>query len=441
MTYDWKLWAKLDSVIEKTDVDWDGCCESALKVALNLPDTNVEDCDWAITTVEALPTAIQWVVSVKMCGNAYEKAIRCDINTGNQILIITEINTETGIPTSTYWDMISGAAYTGNPATDLVMCPDIDTESDAQIMCDWGAEFLRWIVKKDWEPTGVSFDTDTTGAAFTASGSETFGACEVAIENYVWDVCYEVDTAWVITWGSAYTIKNADWTLSYYDKATNVLVDTSLPTTSIVPCIEEVKDYEEASRTCFENTATDERFTKITYVNPLDAENDNYEVWLDGDWSIITEPTGVTPCEWDCTSKVHYEWCYDNWVGVISVHGIIEYTGLVGTYKTAIVVGSTDPAIAVWADVIASIDSWTKVDCVAPEEIVDRTTTHARTSGNNTYTAPFRSFSITAVSSDVTLNGQAMMQGFTVSLDSQENEEHVTPQVVTWGDYFVTYVI
>ena len=55
--------------------------------------------------------------------------------------------------------MISGSPYTGNPATDLVTCPDNDTESDAQEMCDGTTTFIRWFVKQNGEPTGVVFDT------------------------------------------------------------------------------------------------------------------------------------------------------------------------------------------------------------------------------------------------------------------------------------------
>lgn len=73
-------------------------------------------------------------------------------------------------------------------------------------------------------------------------------------------------------------------------------------------------------------------------------------------------------------------------------------------------------------------------------ETVNRVSQHFRTSGNNTYGSPFRSFALTALSGDVTLNGQAVPQNMTVVLDTPENERHVTNQVVTGSDYFVTYV-
>lgn len=112
---------QLESVTECV-CDLDGCKTCALRTTMVLPETEVLDCDGVASTVEALPVAIQGVTLVKMCGNDYEKALRCDVNTGNTILIITEINTETGVPTTNYYDMVSGAPYTGNPATDLEVC-------------------------------------------------------------------------------------------------------------------------------------------------------------------------------------------------------------------------------------------------------------------------------------------------------------------------------
>ena len=188
MSANQEIASMLRKIIDKSD-----CCNQFLKTGIELPETEVLDCDGVASTVEALPTAIQGVVSVKMCGNDYEKAIRCDDTTGNQILIITQINTETGVPSTTYWDMVSGVPYTGNPWTDLVSCPDNDTESDAQEMCDGTTTFIRWFVKENWEPTGVVFDTALDGSAYTASGAEIVWACPVIVADRQADMLNSCD--------------------------------------------------------------------------------------------------------------------------------------------------------------------------------------------------------------------------------------------------------
>ena len=61
-----------------------------------------------------------------------------------------------------------------------------------------------------------------------------------------------------------------------------------------------------------------------------------------------------------------------------------------------------------------------------------------RTSGSNTYVAPYRSISITAFSDDVVIDGQAVPQGFSEAIASNENEEYIQNTAVTGSDYFVT---
>lgn len=74
---------------------------------------------------------------------------------------------------------------------------------------------------------------------------------------------------------------------------------------------------------------------------------------------------------------------------------------------------------------------------VKPKEFVK---THFRTSGSNTYTAPYKSLSITSLSNNVTVDGQAIPRSFTVTVGSDENELISNNTVVTGDDYFVTIV-
>jgi hypothetical protein len=53
-------------------------------------------------------------------------------------------------------------------------------------MCDGGTTpFIRWVVKKNGAPTGVSFDTNLSGAPYTPVGPATFGACAVPANRVI----------------------------------------------------------------------------------------------------------------------------------------------------------------------------------------------------------------------------------------------------------------
>jgi len=67
-------------------------------------------------------------------------------------------------------------------------------------------------------------------------------------------------------------------------------------------------------------------------------------------------------------------------------------------------------------------------------------TTFNRASGTNTYPmSGTRGFSITAYSNDVTINGEAINMGQSISLEPFTNSFYVTEIIVTGSDYFVTH--
>ena len=65
---------------------------------------------------------------------------------------------------------------------------------------------------------------------------------------------------------------------------------------------------------------------------------------------------------------------------------------------------------------------------------------HFRTTATNTYTAPYKSLSITSFSDDVTVDGQPIPANFTINLEVGENEFINTNTVVVGTDYFVTII-
>ena len=71
---------------------------------------------------------------------------------------------------------------------------------------------------------------------------------------------------------------------------------------------------------------------------------------------------------------------------------------------------------------------------------VDLSKTVSRSSGSNNFTAPYRSLSITALSDDVTIDGQSVPQGFNWNVNSNQNEQIKDNTVVDGTDYISTLV-
>ena len=72
--------------------------------------------------------------------------------------------------------------------------------------------------------------------------------------------------------------------------------------------------------------------------------------------------------------------------------------------------------------------------------LVELTKTITRTGGLNTYSAPYKSLSISAISDDVEIDGQPVPMGFPWSVGSNRYEQFVNDTVVDGTDYIVTEV-
>lgn len=133
---------------------------------------------------------------------------------------------------------------------------------------------------------------------------------------------------------------------------------------------------------------------------------------------------------------------------IVDAAGVeVPNTGVFWEVRTDFFGNDVPPKREVYSELVAG--EWvaytlgageTVAKCKSDATIVDLVKTHSRTSGNNTYAQPYRSITVTALSADVTIDGQAMPEGMTVSVDSNENERHITDTVVTGSDYFVTEV-
>lgn len=136
-----------------------------------------EDCDGApvsvsgfIGTHQTVVQAAGTVFKVQLCPGAgadAELVKRCDPDTGEEILFQWDVNTNPPTLLSAT-NLATGAPFTGDANT-LVSCGGAGFESDAELFCDGGVEFLRWFVKKDGKPTGTTFDTDMAGADYVVT--------------------------------------------------------------------------------------------------------------------------------------------------------------------------------------------------------------------------------------------------------------------------------
>jgi hypothetical protein len=110
----------------------------------------------------------------------YEKATLCDPATGASVLVISAIDSLTGVPTPLAYNM-DGTAYAG-AIGDLVACDTPDIESDPVEMCDGGTQpFLRWFIKRDGVITGA-VDTSIAGLPYAPTGVTTIGECGVGLK-------------------------------------------------------------------------------------------------------------------------------------------------------------------------------------------------------------------------------------------------------------------
>jgi hypothetical protein len=142
-----------------------------------------DDVDVPVTGLEGqivqVVQATDTVFKVQLCDNAkdIEHWILCDKVSGDKVAVIVDYSTIP--PVTSYWDIITNSAWTGDPKADLEQCSGTDLESDKITMCDNGTTFYRWIVKSNGEPTGDYFDTNLTGAPYTPTGTVTEGTCKI----------------------------------------------------------------------------------------------------------------------------------------------------------------------------------------------------------------------------------------------------------------------
>lgn len=117
-------------------------------------------------------------LNVKLCNNKdFEKTILCDKNTGNKVVVEYVYDTVLGSRVITYWNIITNSVYSGNPATDLITCSDIDVESDSIEGCGDGQSVIQWVLKKDGIPTGVVYYTNLAGTVIPTPLTFVIGKC------------------------------------------------------------------------------------------------------------------------------------------------------------------------------------------------------------------------------------------------------------------------
>lgn len=148
------------------------------------------DCAGEPVEVSGMPGELVQVVqapgtafAVKICEDDRDFELACgeDPATGHQIQTAYRA-TPSGPVVLWRVDTTTGLEWTGDPST-LEGCGGTKLESDPVEMCDNGVEFIRWVVKKNGEPTGVTYDTDLAMQPYTVTdeAAVTKGKCVPAV--------------------------------------------------------------------------------------------------------------------------------------------------------------------------------------------------------------------------------------------------------------------
>jgi hypothetical protein len=145
-----------------------------------------QDCAGDAKPATGLPGQIMQItqapgqtLTVRICETDRDFELSCgkDPATGHQI---QTAYTATASGPVILWrvDTVTGLPWTGDPTT-LEDCGGTKLESDPIEMCDGGVEFIRWVVKKDGKPTGVTYDTDLSMQPYTVTdeANVTKGKC------------------------------------------------------------------------------------------------------------------------------------------------------------------------------------------------------------------------------------------------------------------------
>ena len=148
--------------------------------------TTIVDCDGSTSLIDTNGRLAQRVVlsgtesPIPVCIQGerdFAEVYLCDVNNGHTVLIRTVLDHDTNTFVTTYFDLVTGTDWSGNPATDLVQCADSELESDRIKGCDNGTPVSKWVVKKDGEPTGVVYYTDDITDAIVTPIAWLEGAC------------------------------------------------------------------------------------------------------------------------------------------------------------------------------------------------------------------------------------------------------------------------
>lgn len=119
------------------------------------------------------------VLTVRICEDDRDFELSCGIDPATDHQIQTAYRITSGeFVLIKRWDTVTGEEWTGDPAT-LEGCGGKPIESEQELFCDNGVEFLRWFVIEDGMPTGQYVDTDFTGAPYTVTDEANVkrGAC------------------------------------------------------------------------------------------------------------------------------------------------------------------------------------------------------------------------------------------------------------------------
>lgn len=120
-------------------------------------------------------------VTIESQPTEFDHTILCEFDqygelTGRKVVIVISYS-NSGIPTTGYYDLSTGETYLLPEGNTLSACVENPSSVDVEMkeMCDYNAQttsstqFIRWFVMENGAPTGVFYDTDYNGQPYTMS--------------------------------------------------------------------------------------------------------------------------------------------------------------------------------------------------------------------------------------------------------------------------------
>ena len=269
------------NVVQLNKVIDEECCDGALKVNIQLPESDVEDCEWNVTTVEALPTAPQGVQKVQICNPQSDAMLTCVQENANIYFIDYENDSDTYKVFDFQWNDVT---WTVTP----VKCEDIELTADKEPVCDNWANLWEHTIYKNWIADDVYYTAMWSTTPIIPSWPVTPWKCEIPAT--IKTITKTVDCSG--------TTADVDTT-----KTVEAVIDQTL---DVKQCnkLESLSEYPVCAA-----------WVTLIKKTTLDSEGTEIETFYWDNWTVVATPTAYEI--WACVVEIPWvdisftPWCSD----------------------------------------------------------------------------------------------------------------------------------